>query len=412
MDVIYKVCCGLDVHKKKLVACLKSQGKKDVIKEFGAGTKDIKELAKWLKENKCEKVAMESTASYWHPLWNVFEIEEVSAMVINAKEYKNVPGKKTDVADSEWIADLLQHGLLKESFIPSREQRELREAVRYRKSLTGERAREVNRLQKMLEGANIKIMSVLTDIQGKTCKNLIEYILESEEELTIEKAEGLLANKKIKNKLENIVLAMDGIITPFQKELMREVVSHIEDMTQRIENMDKIIERYMSEYEENLKKIEKMPGIGRRSAQIILAEIGQDMERFPTENHISSWSGLCPGNNESAGKRRSGRTRKGNKNLKSTLVQCANCAVKHKDTFYYAQYQRLSVKRGKNRAKVAVAHSMLISIYHMMKENKEYRDLGAEFYNRFNKEKKANSYIKKLKELGYDIQIEQMDKVS
>ena len=412
MDVIYKVCCGLDVHKKKLVACLKKKGKKDVIKEFGAETKDIKELAKWLKENKCEKVAMESTASYWHPLWNVFEIEDVSAMVINAKEYKNVPGKKTDVADSEWIADLLQHGLLKESFIPTREQRELREAVRYRKSLTGERARELNRLQKMLEGANIKITSVLTDIQGKTCKNLIEYVLENDEELTIEKAEELIANKKIQSKIENIVTAMDGIITPFQKELMSEVVAHIEDMTERIEKMDKLIERYMSEYEDNLKKLEKIPGIGRRSAQIILAEIGQDMKRFSSENHISSWTGLCPGNNESAGKRRSGRTRKGNKNLKSTLVQCANNAVKHKDTFYYAQYQRLSIKRGKNRAKVAVAHSMLISIYYMIKENKEYIDLGAEFYNRFNKEKKANSYIKKLKELGYDIQIEQIDKVS
>ena len=412
MDVIYKVCCGLDVHKKKLVACLKKKGKKDVIKEFGAETKDIKELAKWLKENKCEKVAMESTASYWHPLWNVFEIEDVSAMVINAKEYKNVPGKKTDVADSEWIADLLQHGLLKESFIPTREQRELREAVRYRKSLTGERARELNRLQKMLEGANIKITSVLTDIQGKTCKNSIEYVLENDEELTIEKAEELIANKKIQSKIENIVTAMDGIITPFQKELMSEVVAHIEDMTERIEKMDKLIERYMSEYEDNLKKLEKIPGIGRRSAQIILAEIGQDMKRFSSENHISSWTGLCPGNNESAGKRRSGRTRKGNKNLKSTLVQCANNAVKHKDTFYYAQYQRLSIKRGKNRAKVAVAHSMLISIYYMIKENKEYIDLGAEFYNRFNKEKKANSYIKKLKELGYDIQIEQIDKVS
>lgn len=165
MNVLYKVCCGLDVHKKKLVACLKKKGKKDVIKEFGAETKDIIELAEWLKENKCEKVAMESTASYWKPLWNIFEIKEIPAMVINAKEYKNVPGKKTDVADSEWIADLLQHGLLKESFIPSREQRELREAVRYRKSLTGERARELNRLQKMLEGANIKISSVLTDIK-------------------------------------------------------------------------------------------------------------------------------------------------------------------------------------------------------------------------------------------------------
>lgn len=240
MDVLYRVCCGLDVHKKKLVACLKKKGKKDVIKEFGAETKDIKELAEWLKENKCEKVAMESTASYWKPLWNIFEIEEISAMVINAKDYKNVPGKKTDVADSAWIADLLQHGLLKESFVPTREQRELREAVRYRKSLTGERARELNRLQKMLEGANIKISSVLTDIQGKTATNLIEYVLENEDEITLEKAETLMANEKIRNKLDNIVTAMNGIITPFQREIIKEVVSHIKDMTERISKMDEI----------------------------------------------------------------------------------------------------------------------------------------------------------------------------
>lgn len=412
MNVLYKVCCGLDVHKKKLVACLKKKGKKDVIKEFGAETKDIREMAEWLKKNKCEKVAMESTASYWKPIWNIFEIEEIPSMVINAKEYKNVPGKKTDVADSEWIADLLQHGLLKESYVPTREQRELREAVRYRKSLTGERARELNRLQKMLEGANIKISSVLTDIKGKTANKLIDYVLENEEELTLEKAEQLIANQNIKKKLDNIVTAMNGIITPFQKEIIKEVVSHINDMTERINKMDEIIERYMKEYEEDLKKLEGMPGIGKRSAEIILAEIGQDMSRFPTENHISSWAGLCPGNNESAGKRRSGRTRKGNKNLKSALVQCANCAVKHKNSFYYAQYQRLSIKRGKNRAKVAVAHSILISIYHMIKENKEYNDLGAEFYNKFNKEKKANSYKKKLKELGYNIKVQDLDKAS
>lgn len=242
MNVLYKVCCGLDVHKKKIVACLKKKGKKDAIKEFGAETKDIKELAEWLKENKCEKVAMESTASYWKPLWNVFEINEVPAMVINAKEYKNVPGKKTDVADSEWIADLLQHGLLKESYVPTREQRELREAVRYRKSLTGERARELNRLQKMLEGANIKISSVLTDIQGKTATKLIEYVLENEEELTFEKAEKLISNQNVRKKLNNIVTAMNGIVTPFQREIIREVVSHINDMTERISKMDGIIE--------------------------------------------------------------------------------------------------------------------------------------------------------------------------
>ena len=404
MDIIYKVCCGIDVHKNKLVACLKIKGKKDAIKEFSGQTKDIKEMANWLKENECEKVAMESTASYWKPLVNIFDITKLDYTVINAREYKNVPGKKTDIKDSEWIADLLQHGLLKDSYIPTREQRELREATRYRKSLVQERTRGLNRLQKMLEGANIKITTQLSEVLGTTSRNLIEYVLENEEAMTMEKA-GELVITRVKAKLEDIVRAMDGIITPFQKKMMKEVIVHIDDLTKRIEEMNKIIDEYMKEYENNKKKLEKMPGIGKRSAEIILAEIGQDMSRFPTASHISSWAGLCPGNNESAGKRRSGKTRKGNKILKSTLVECAQSASKNRNSFFYAQYQRIVIRKGKNRAKVAVAHSMLIAIYYMLKENKEFEDLGVDFYNKFNKEKKANSYMKKLRELGYEVQI-------
>lgn len=404
MDVIYKVCCGIDVHKNKLVVCLKVKGKKDVIKEYSGQTEDIKSMANWLKENKCEKIAMESTASYWKPLVNIFEITNLKYTVINARDYKNVPGKKTDVMDAEWIADLLQHGLLKDSFIPTRQQRELREATRYRKNLTEERARELNRLQKMLEGANIKITTILSDVMGVTSRNLLEYVLENEDEITEEKAKELVVTK-IHAKLEDVVRAMNGIITPFQKVMIKEVIEHIDEISKRILNMDKLIDKYMEEYEENKKKIEKIPGIGKRSSEIILAEIGQDMSRFPTAAHISSWTGICPGNNESAGKRRNGRTRKGNKILKSTLVECAQSAIRKKDSFLYAQYQRISMRKGKKRAIVAVAHTMLIAIYHMINENKEYQDLGADFYNKFNKEKKANAYIKKIKELGYDVQL-------
>ena len=404
MDVIYKVCCGIDVHKNKLVACLKIKGKKDVIKEFSAQTEDIRNMANWLKECNCEKIAMESTASYWKPLVNIFEMTKLEYTIINAREYKNVPGKKTDVKDSEWIADLLQHGLLKDSYIPSKEQRELREATRYRKSLVEERARGLNRLQKMLEGANIKITSILSNVFGVTSRNLIEFVLENDEEITMENVKNLVTTR-IHAKLEDVVKAMDGIITTFQKELMKEVIKHIDELTKRIEDMDNIIDRYMIEYEKNKKKLEKMPGLGKRSSEVILAEIGQDMNRFPTAAHISAWAGVCPGNNESAGKRRSGKTRKGNKILKSTLVQCAQSAVQHKNSFFYSQYQRISIRRGKKRAILAVAHSILISIYYMLKEDKEYKDLGADFYNKFNKEKKANSYMKKLKELGYDVQI-------
>lgn len=404
MDIIYNSCCGIDVHKNKLVACLKKKGKKNAIKEFSGQTEDIKSMTNWLLESKCEEVAMESTASYWKPLANIFEMKKLNYTIINARDYRNLPGKKTDVLDSEWIADLLQHGLLKDSYIPSRSQRELREATRYRKSLTEERARGLNRLQKMLEGANIKITSILSNVLGVTSRNLIEYVLENDEEINMEKAKELVTTK-IHAKLEDVVKAMEGIITPFQKTMMKEVLKHIDDLTDRIKDMDDLIDEYMKEYEKNKEKLEKMPGLGKRSAEIILAEIGQDMNKFPTAGHICSWAGVCPGNNESAGKRRSGKTRKGNKILKSTLVECAQSAVQRKDTFFYAQYQRIAMRRGKKRAKLAVAHSMLIAIYYMIKEDKEYRDLGADFYNKFNKEKKANAYIKKIKELGYDVQL-------
>lgn len=404
MEIMYKSCCGIDVHKTKLVACLKVKGKKQEIKEFGGNTEDIKNMADWLLANSCEKIAMESTASYWKPLVNIFEMKNLEYTIINARDYKNLPGKKTDVLDSEWIADLLQHGLLRDSYIPSREQRELREATRYRKSLTEERTRNINRLQKMLEGANIKISSILSNVLGVTSRNLIEYVLENDEELTEEKANELVTTK-IHAKMEDVMRAMNGIITPFQKTMMKEVIKHIDEITSRISEMDKIIDGYMKEYEKSKKKLVKMPGLGKRSAEIILAEIGQDMSRFPTAGHISSWSGVCPGNNESAGKRRSGKTRKGNKTLKSTLVQCAQSAVQRKNTFYRAQYERLAMKRGKKRAILAVAHSILISIYYMLKEDKEYEELGANYYNQFNIEKKANAYLKKLMDLGYEVQI-------
>ena len=405
MDVIYKSCCGIDVHKNKLVACLKVKGKKDAINEFSGQTEDIKLMGNWLKENKCEKIAMESTASFWKPLVNVFEIMHLDYTIINARDYKNLPGKKTDVKDSEWIADLLQHGMLRDSFIPSREQRELREATRYRNSLVQERSRSLNRLQKMLEGANIKLTSIMDSVQGVTARNLIEYVLENEEEITLEKADELVVTR-IHAKLEDVVRAMNGIITPFQRILMKEVITYIDEQTERINEMDKIIDEYMKEYEKNKKKLDDIPGVGKRSAEIILAEIGQDMSRFPTAGHLSSWAGVCPGNNESAGKRRSGKTRKGNKTLKVILTQCAQAAVKRKDTFFYAQYQRISMRRGKKRAILAVAHSILIAIYYMIKEDKEFINLSSDFYNKFNKEKKANAYIKKLKELGYDVQLD------
>lgn len=262
MNVIYKSCCGIDVHKMKLVACLK-KGNRQEIREFGAETKDIKEMSEWLESKKCEMIAMESTASYWKPLVNIFEKKGLNFIIINAREYKNVPGRKTDVADSEWIADLLRHGLLKPSYIPTRDQRELREATRYRKKLTEERARALNRLQKMLEGANIKITSILSEVTGKSCMSLIDYLLENEENIDEEKAKELVTSR-LTHPIEEIVNAMEGIITPFQRIMMKEVIKHLNELTNRIKDMDKIIDVYMKDYEKKINKLITIPGIGKK----------------------------------------------------------------------------------------------------------------------------------------------------
>ena len=400
MEVLYERCCGIDVHKRIVVACLKC-GKQQEIREFGTTTDELRTLTKWLQDNGCQMIAMESTGSYWKPLYNIFELSALDAMVVNAHDMKNVPGRKTDVKDAEWIADLLQHGLLRASYIPTREQRELRELSRYRKSLIEERSRELNRLQKMLEGGNIKLASVVSDINGRSARNLLTRMLRHDMPLTKEEISSMI-HGRLRRKVEAIMKALDGFLTPLQKQLMLKVVDHIDDMTKRIDEMDTLMDQYLTDYHEAIHKLDEVPGIGRQSAETILAEIGLDMSRFPTEKHFSSWAGLAPGNNESAKKRRYGRTTKGNMTLKTTLIQCAKSAVKKVDSFLAAQYQRLVVRRGANRATVAVAHTMLIAIYHMLKDNVPFIDLGAAYYNKFNTQSKINHFLKKLKQLGWE----------
>lgn len=398
MDIVYGCCCGIDVHKKIIVACLNKGGKQE-LRQFGTMSGELRELSKWLLHNECEMIAMESTGVYWKPLYNLFELAGLPAMVVNAAHMKALPGRKTDVKDAQWISDLLRHGLLKASFIPDREQRELREIARYRKSLVEERARELNRLQKMLEGANIKLDSVVKSINGKSARNLLHRIILNQS-VTEEEAARLVYGS-LKKKIDQILPAIDGFTTPLQRKLLAQVVDHIDDMTRRIESMDELILEYMEQYEQAIVAIDELPGIGRRSAEIIIAEIGKDMSRFPTAAHLCSWAGICPGNKQSAGKRYSGKTTQGNKALKSTLVECAKAARNVKNSYFSAQYQRISVRRGKNRATVAVAHSMLIAIYHVLKNNVAFEDLGADFYNRFNRERKITSYLKKLNDLGW-----------
>lgn len=405
MTKIYDNCCGIDVHKKLMVACF-IHGRQQEVREFGATTKELLALAEWLLLGGCQMVAMESTGSYWKPLYNILESSGFTAMVVNAQHMKAVPGRKTDVKDSEWIADLLQHGLLKASFIPDKAQRELRELVGYRKSPVQDRTRELNRLQKMLEGANIKLSGTVKDINGKSARAILE-VLVSGDAIDSEKYDEMVAEKKIAGRLkaskEQILDDVNGVMSPLQRQMMRVLLSHIDELNAHIKELDGQIDDHMKPDEKKaVEAIKEVTGLGVDSSRIIISVIGTDMGRFPTDAHLSSWAGMCPGDNESAKKRRSGKTRKGNKQLRATLITCAHSAVNNKNPYFYAQFKRISAHRGSKRAYVAVAHSMLIAVYHILKDGVGYKDLGAGYYNQFNKERKINSYLKKLKTLGWE----------
>src|SRR5699024_4328872 len=400
MEVVYRCCCGIDVHKKIIVACL-DQGGEQSLREFGTTTSEIKSLATWLTESGCEMIAMESTGVFWKPLYNLFELMDLDAMAVNAAHMKALPCRKTDVKYAEWIADLLRHGLLKASYIPNREQRELRETPRYRKSLTEERCRETNRLQKILEGANIKLDSVVKDINGKSARKLLEKIIEDDVP-TSEEEVSKVVHGRMRSKLGQLVTAIEGITTPLQRKLLEEGIEHIDDLTRRIGDLDRLVQDYMDEYEAAIAALCDIPGIERCPAEVILAEIGLDMSRFPSAAHLCSWAGVCPGNCQSAGRRKHGKTTKGNKPLKTILTQCAKSARSVNGSYFSAQYQRIVARRGKNRATLTVSHSMLIAIYHMLKNSVPFRDLGSDYYDSFNRDRKIHSYLKRLKALGWE----------
>lgn len=405
MDKIYDNCCGIDVHKKIIVACF-LKGNKQEVREFGATTRELLEMADWLNDGGCEVAAMESTASYWKPLYNILESCGLNAIVVNARHMKAVPGRKTDIKDAEWIADLLQHGLLQPSFIPDKAQRELRELVRYRKSTVGERTRELNRLQKMLEGANIKLSGTVSDINGMSARRILDHLVTGgsiDGAKYDEMYEKKIISHNLKATKQQIVDDLNGVMSPLQRWMMGKVLRRLDELNIHVKELDHAIDDFMNPEEKRAAEaIQSVTGIGNTSAQAIIAVIGTDMSRFPTDGHISSWAGLCPGDNESAKKRKSGKTRKGNALLRETLVNCAHSAVKNKNSYFYAQFMRISAHRGKKRAYVAVAHSMLIAIYHILKDGVMFKDLGADYYNQFNKERKINAYLKKLKALGWE----------
>ena len=404
MEKVYDICCGIDVHKKLTVACLRN-GKTREIRQTGATTRELLELADWLKSEGCQMAAMESTGSYWKPLYNILEMSSLPVMVVNAAHMKAVPGRKTDVSDAEWIANLTAHGLLRASYIPDKAQRELRELVRYRKSLVEDRTRELNRLQKMLEGANIKLSGTVSEINGMSARNILNYLVTGKkfDEATFDEMcqRGMISNR-LKAPKSQILDDLNGVLSPLQRRVMKELLAHLDELNEHIRNLDDEIDRFMKpEEHEAAAKIPDVPGIGPTSAQTIISVIGTDMSRFPTDRHISSWAGLCPGNNESAGKRRSGKTRKGNSMLRSTLLVCAHSAAKVKSSYFYAQYARICAHRGKKRAYLAVAHSILIAIYHILKDGVAFHDLGSDYYNQFNKESKIRACLKKLHALGW-----------
>jgi transposase len=403
MEIIHRICCGLDVHKNSITACLIVNGQKS-IETFGTMTEDLLALLDWLLKAGCQRVAMESTGVYWKPIYNILEaggLEEI--LVVNAQHIKAVPGRKTDVTDAEWIADLYRHGLVRGSFIPSRDQRELRELVRYRRSLNDELSREVNRVQKVLEGANIKLSSVATDVNGKSGRAIIKDLIKGE--ASIEEMSDL-AKGRLRSKMDLLKKSLNGLIGPHQKMMLEAQIQHIDFLEQQIQHMSKEIETRMRPFDEAINRLDEIPGLGRISAEQVLCVIGLDMSRFPSDKHIASWMGLCPGNNESAGKRKSGKTRHGNHMAKTTLIQAAHSIAHSKGNYLSALYHRLASRKGAKKASVAVAHALLVIIYHMLKDGTRYSDLGGNFFDEVNQQAVIKRAAKRIEALGYKVTIE------
>jgi len=403
MEVIHERCAGIDVHKKVVVVSALVQRKR-FDRSFGTTTAELRQLRDWLVSLGVTHAAMESTGSYWKPVYNLLEETEVEPMVVNAAHVKAVPGRKTDVNDAQWLAQLLRHGLLRASFIPDREHRELCELVRYRRSLVQEQSREVLRIQKILEGANIKLSSVASNVMGVSGRAMLEAMAGGEEN---NEQLADLARGRMRAKRKELLAALDGVMSDHQRFLLKEQLGHVDELEHRIDRLSEEIARRMRPFEAQIAAIDEIPGLGRRGAEEILAETGVDMARFPTSRHISSWAKVSPGNNESAGKRKSGRTGKGNPWLRSTLVEAAVCAARTKRSYLSAQYHRLAARRGKKRAAMAVAHSILVVVYHILSTGAAYRDLGNDYFDRRSKEALASRMKRRLEALGYTVTLEE-----
>jgi transposase len=408
MRAIYARVAGLDVHKKVIVACIQimlTDGSWQVEKRnFGTMTADLLMLSDWLLSHEISHVAMESTGEYWKPVFNILE-NNFEVIIVNAQHISKVPGRKTDQSDAEWIAELMQYGLLKASFIPPLGQRELRELTRYRSTFVRERATLANRVQKALESANIKLVSVASDVLGVSGRAMLNALIEGKATPS-EMAD--LAKGRMREKREELNKALEGRIKPHHRFVLTELLCQIDNLDEALARFDEQIKDYCRPFEEAVTQLDTIPGVARHTAEIIVSEIGVDMSRFPTADHLAAWAGVAPGNNESAGKRRSGKTRPGNKSLRAALNQAAHGAAHTKNTYLTAQYQRLAARRGKKKAIVAVMHSILVISYHLIQRNEPYRELGGDYFDKRKPEATAKRLVKRLERLGFQVSLQNM----
>jgi len=406
MDTLYPRCAGIDVHKANVVVCVRCcdrPGKpSEEVRTFSTMTRDLLALSDWLAEHGVTHVAMESTGVYWKPVFNILE-GRFQVLLVNAEHIKQVPGRKTDVKDCQWIAQLLQHGLLKASFVPPAPIRELRDLTRQRTQLVAEKASAANRIQKVLEDANIKLAGVATDVLGTSGRAMLEALIAG-----VSDPEQLadLARMRLRAKIPELRLALQGRVTEHHRFLLRMHLDHIVHLEELIGRLSGRIEEVMAPFAEAATRLATIPGVSQRVAETVVAEIGPRMEQFPTAGHLASWAGMSPGNNESAGKRRSGHTTPGNRWLRQMLVQAAWAASRTKGTYLAAQYRRLVKRRGAKRALVAVGHTLLVMIYQVLKKGTVYAELGADFLERLEPERLTRQLVKRLEALGHKVTLE------
>jgi len=408
MDVLHTHCAGLDVHKQTVVAAVrvpepkKKRGWQVITQTFGTMTADLLALSDWLLTQGVTHAAMESTGEYWKPVYNILEAN-FELLLVNPHHIKAVPGRKTDVSDAEWIAELLQYGLLRASFVPPRGQRALRELTRARTTFVRERATLVNRVQKVLESANLKLGDVARDVLGVSGRAMLDAVIEGH---TGPEQMAGLARGRLRNKHDQLVKALEGRVEAQHRFILTELLGQIDHLDAALARFDTQILDACAPFEHAVALWDTIPGVARTAAEIIVSEIGTDMSRFQSAEALSAWAGVAPGNNESAGRQRSGRTRQGNAALKTILVQAAHGAIHTKGTYLGAQYHRIAARRGRKRAIMAVAHSILVIGYHLVQRDEPYRELGADYFDRRNPETTAHRLVRRLEHLGYQVALQ------